>query len=97
MLDRAEEEGLRQVLRKNEKTPFLNRFENDLLKQILRRYGGAGSKPDPLGREEVTIRVSQAELGWAIRFLNDFIASKPVNTEPLAHAFVSALSSAIRT
>jgi hypothetical protein len=36
--------------------------------------------------------LSEESLSWAIRHLNDFIASQPVNTEPLAHEFVSALA-----
>ena len=41
---------------------------------------------------ELTITASQESIAWAIRHLNDFIASQPVNTEPLAHEFVSALT-----
>lgn len=51
---------------------------------------------DPFGRVELTIRVSEESLLWAIRHLNDFIASRPVNTEPLAHQFVCALSNRVQ-
>lgn len=44
---------------------------------------------------EVTIRVSNAELWWAIRHINDWIAEQPINTEPHAHRFVSALSNPV--
>ena len=46
--------------------------------------------------EDITIRVTEEQLAWAIQHINAFIASKPVNTEPLAHAFVSALSNPVR-
>ncbi|MDX6288022.1 MAG: hypothetical protein QOG53_3507 [Frankiales bacterium] len=41
---------------------------------------------------ELTIRVSQESLSWAVLHINEFIAQQPVNTEPLAHEFVSALT-----
>jgi hypothetical protein len=40
----------------------------------------------------LTIEVEKEALVWVVRHLNDFIASKPVNTEYLAHRFVSALT-----
>lgn len=46
-------------------------------------------------RKEFTIQVSDESLAWAIRHINDFVASKPVNTEPLAHEIATALSHAI--
>jgi hypothetical protein len=45
----------------------------------------------------VTITVSDDALDWAINHINNFIASKPVSTEPLAHELVSAISNAKRT
>ena len=44
---------------------------------------------------EITIKVSQESLTWAVRHLNNFIADQPVNTEPLAHEFVSALTNPV--
>jgi hypothetical protein len=46
---------------------------------------------------DVTISVTDETLSWAIHHINSFIASQPVNTEPLAHAFVSALSNPLAT
>ena len=46
---------------------------------------------------EITIRVSEESLAWAIRHINDWLAAQPVNTEPLGHEFVTALSHPVRT
>jgi hypothetical protein len=45
---------------------------------------------------EITIRTSQDSLSWVIPFLNEYIASRPMYSEPLAHEFVTALSNPIR-
>jgi hypothetical protein len=45
---------------------------------------------------DVTIRVTQEQLTWAIQHINNWIAKQPVNTEPDAHRFVSALSHPLR-
>lgn len=44
---------------------------------------------------ELTIRVTQGQLGWAVRHINDWIARQPVNTCGDAHRFVSALTSPV--
>ena len=45
---------------------------------------------------EVTIRVTRAQLNWAIRHINNWLAEQEVNTEPDASSFVSALSSPVQ-
>ncbi len=52
-----------------------------------------GERSNPV---ELTIRVSQESLNWAVRHINNWIAEQPVNSEPLAHEFVSALSNPIQ-
>ena len=49
----------------------------------------------PKEKIELTIQVSPESLSWAVRHINNFIASQPVNTEPLAHEFVSALTNPV--
>ena len=46
-------------------------------------------------RVKLTITVSPEALSWAIQHINAFIASRPVNTEALAHAFVTALANGV--
>jgi hypothetical protein len=45
---------------------------------------------------EVTIHVTERQLTRAIQHINNWIASRPVSTEPDAHRFVSALSNPAR-
>ena len=48
-------------------------------------------------RIQLTIAVTEAELNWAVAHINNWIADQPVNTEPLAHRFVSALTNPVAT
>ncbi|HEY5181624.1 MAG TPA: hypothetical protein VIJ07_17950 [Dermatophilaceae bacterium] len=48
-------------------------------------------------RLQLTIEITEAELDWAVQHINNWIASQPVNTEPLAHGFVSALTNPVAT
>jgi hypothetical protein len=43
MLDTAEEKAIREVLRRDATDGFLNKFERDLLEQILRRHTNLGA------------------------------------------------------
>jgi hypothetical protein len=44
---------------------------------------------------ELTIRVTQRQLGWAVLHINNWIAEQPVNTCGDAHRFVSALTNPV--
>jgi hypothetical protein len=44
---------------------------------------------------ELTIRVTNESLTWAVHHINNYIASQPHGAEPLAHAFVSALTNPV--
>jgi len=44
---------------------------------------------------ELTIRVTQRQLAWAVQHINHWIAEQPVNTCGDAHRFVSALTSPV--
>ena len=46
MLDKAEQDAIKQILRRDSKANFLDNFERDLLNQILRRHSGGRSGPD---------------------------------------------------
>ena len=48
------------------------------------------------GKTRLTIEVSEESLRWAVLHINNYIADQPVNTEPLAHEFVSALTNPSR-
>jgi hypothetical protein len=48
-------------------------------------------------RLQLTIEITEEEIDWAVQHINNWIASQPVNTEPLAHGFVSALTNPVAT
>ena len=44
---------------------------------------------------ELTIRVTQGQLSWAVQHINNWIATQPINTCDDAHRFVSALTNPV--